>query len=68
MYAGKKKLIEKGALPRTHSPQFQRAQVVDTGVGNGWRIQLPNGTVVSFAGTVDAQALATVLTATSRLA
>ena len=68
MYAGKKKLVEKGVLPRTHPTRFQRAQIVDSCVGNEWRIQLPNGSVVSFAGGVDAQALTTVLTVTARLA
>jgi len=68
MYAGKKKLVEKGVLPRTHAKRFQRAQVIDSSVDNEWRIQLPNGSVVSFTGVVDAQALTTVLTATARLA
>jgi len=61
MYAGKKKLVEKGALPQTHPTKFQRAQVVDTVGGSEWRIQLPNGVSVAFAGSVDAKALATVL-------
>jgi len=68
MYAGKKILVEKGVLPRTHPTRFQRAQIVDSCMGNEWRIQLPNGAVVSFAGGVDAQALTTVLTVTARLA
>jgi len=61
MYAGKKKLVEKGILPRTSPARFRRAQVVDTIGGSEWRIQLPNGVSVAFAGLVDAQALTIVL-------
>ena len=68
MYAGKKKLVEKGVLCRTHQLRFQRAQIVDSCIANEWRIQLPNGSVVSFAGGIDVQALTTVLTVTARLA
>ena len=68
MYAGKKILVEKGVLPRTHSPRFQRAKIIDSCVGNEWRIQLPNGLVVTFAGAVDAQSLTTVLAVSVRLA
>lgn len=60
MYAGKKILVNKGVLPRTRPARFQRAQVVDAGASCEWRIQLPNGVSVSFAGTVDAGALSTV--------
>jgi len=68
MYAGKKKLVEKGVLPPSHPARFQRAQIVNSNINNEWRIQLPNGAVVSFAGGVDAQALTAVLAATARLA
>jgi len=61
MYAGKKKLVEKGILPRTHPVRFQQAHVVDMTGGSEWRIQLPNGVSVAFAGSVDARTLATVL-------
>jgi hypothetical protein len=61
MYAGKKVLVMKGVLPRTHATRFQHAQVIDSVVGSEWRIQLPNGVSVAFAGSVDASALATVL-------
>jgi len=61
MYAGKKKLVEKGVLPRTRPERFQRAQVVDAVSVSEWRIQLPNGILVAFAGSVDASALTTVL-------
>jgi len=61
MYDGKRALVKKGVLPRTHATRFQRARVVDTVVGSEWRIQLPNGVSVTFVGSVDAGALATVL-------
>ena len=61
MYDGKRALVKKGVLPRTHATRFQRAQVVDPVVGSEWRIQLPNGVSVAFAGSVDAATLATVL-------
>ena len=67
MYAGKKVLVMKGVLPRTHAARFQRAQVVDPFVGSEWRIELPNGLSVSFAGPVDAGALATVLNTAAAL-
>ncbi len=67
MYSGKKILVTKGALSRTRPPQFQRAHVVDAAVSCQWRIQLPNGVSVSFTGTPDAGALATVLTSAARL-
>ena len=64
MYAGKKKLVEKGVLPRTHPTRFQRVQVVDAPAsGNEWRVQLPNGASVAFSGSVDARTLTTVLSA-----
>ena len=61
MYDGKRALVKKGVLPRTHATRFQRAQVVDPVVSSEWRIQLPNGVAVAFVGSVDAGALATVL-------
>ncbi len=62
MYAGKKVLVKKGILPRTRPSRFQRAEVKDPVHGNAWRIQLPNGLSVTFAGAVDAGTLSTVLT------
>jgi hypothetical protein len=50
-------------LPRTHATRFQRAQVVDLVMGSEWRIQLPNGVSVAFAGSVEAGSLNTVLRA-----
>jgi hypothetical protein len=63
MYDGKRSLVKKGVLPRTHATRFQRAQVVDLVMGSEWRIQLPNGVSVAFAGSVDAGSLTTVLRA-----
>ena len=61
MYAGKKMLVKKGILPRTHTSRFQRAQLTRMAVSHDWRIQLPNGVSVVFSGTVEAQTLRTVL-------
>jgi hypothetical protein len=61
MYSGKMVLVTKSALPRTRSPQFQRAQAVDTAHRSQWRVQLANGVSVSFTGTPDAGELTTVL-------
>jgi len=61
MYAGKKTLVKKGVLPRTHPARFQRAQVVGASAGHSFRIQLPNGVSVTFSGVVDAGTLTTVL-------
>jgi hypothetical protein len=63
MYDGKRALVKKGVLPRTRATRFQRAQVVDPVMGSEWRIQLPNGVSVTFAGSVDAGSLTTVLRA-----
>jgi len=63
MYDGKQALVKKGVLPRTHATRFQRARVVDPVMGSEWRIQLPNGVSVAFAGSVDAGSLTTVLRA-----
>ena len=67
MYDGKRALVKKGVLPRTHTTRFQRAQVVDQVTGSEWRVQLPNGVSVAFAGSVDAATLATVLSTASAL-
>ena len=61
MYAGKKVLIDKGVLSPTRPSRFQRVQVPSVTVGSEWRIQLPNGVSVAFAGVVDASILRTVL-------
>ena len=54
MYAGKKALVRKGALPGTQRSQFQRVQTAASAtVDNKWRIHLPNGVSVDFSGSVD---------------
>ena len=61
MYTGKKALVKKGVLARTHRSRFQRAQVVEARVVSEWRVQLPNGVSVAFSGAVDAGMLTSVL-------
>ena len=61
MYGGKKTLVKKGALPGTHAARFQRVQVLEAPLSSQWRIGLPNGVSVAFAGEVDARTLTTVL-------
>jgi hypothetical protein len=67
LYAWKKALVKKGVLPRTRRARFQRAQVAGPVGGSEWRIQLPNGVSVAFAGAVDAGTLTTVLSAAAAL-
>ena len=67
MYDGKRALVKKGVLPRTHQNRFQRVRVVEPVVGSEWCIQLPNGVSVAFAGSVDARTLATVLNTVASL-
>jgi hypothetical protein len=67
MYAGKKMLVKKGILPRTHSNRFQRAQLGSISANHDWRIQLPNGVSVAFSGAVEAQTLSTVLNTAARV-
>ena len=61
MYGGKKILVQKGILPTTQPARFQRVQVMEAPVSKQWRIGLPNGVSVAFAGEVDAKSLSTVL-------
>ena len=61
MYSGKKMLVNKGVLAATQPTRFQQVQVMEATVGNQWRIGLPNGVSVAFAGKVDADALSTIL-------
>ena len=61
MYSGRKTLIKKGVLPGTHPARFQRVQVMEATLSSQWRIGLPNGVSVAFAGEVDARTLTTVL-------
>jgi hypothetical protein len=67
MYAGKKALVKKGVLPRTNPPRFQRAQLVAPVVASECQIQLPNGILVTVAGTVDADVLTIVLNTAAAL-
>ena len=67
MYAGKSMLVKKGALPSTQPTRFQRVQVMEAAASNQWRIGLPNGVSVAFAGEVDARALTTVLNVSASL-
>ncbi len=61
MYGGKKTLVKKGVLPGTRPARFQRVQVMEATLSSQWRISLPNGVSVAFAGAVDARTLTTVL-------
>ena len=67
MYSGKKMLVNKGVLPVTQPTRFQRVQVVEAAASNQWRIGLPNGVSVAFAGEVDSRALTTVLNVSASL-
>ena len=67
MYSGKKMLVNKGVLPATQPSRFQRVQVVEAAASNQWRIGLPNGVSVAFAGEVDSRALTTVLNVSASL-
>jgi len=67
MYGGKKVLVRKGVLATTRSARFQRVQVMEAATSNQWRIGLPNGVSVAFAGEVDARALSTVLSVSASL-
>jgi len=61
LYSARNALAEKGALPKSRSPRFQQATVVDRTAGVQWQIQLPNGAKVGFSGEVNARSLETVL-------
>ena len=61
MYAGKKMLVRKGALPAAQPSRFQRVQTSAVTADQKGRSQLPNGVSVDFFGTVDAGSLSTVL-------
>ncbi len=67
MYAGKKVLVNKGALPTTQPTRFQRVQVMEAAASNQWRIGLPNGVSVAFVGEVDARALSAVLSVSATI-
>jgi len=67
MYSGRKTLLNKGILPAEQSARFQRVQVMEAPVNKQWRIGLPNGVSVAFAGEVDARSLATVLSVSASI-
>jgi len=67
MYSGRKMLVNKGVLPIEQQNRFQRVKVMETSVNQQWRIGLPNGVSVAFAGEVDAPTLTTVLSVSASL-
>ena len=67
MYAGKSTLVKKGVLPRTQPARFQRVQVMEVAASSQWRIGLPNGVSVAFAGEVDALSLTAILQSAASL-
>jgi hypothetical protein len=66
MYGGKKTLVQKGVLSGSQPVRFQRVQV-EAAANNQWRIGLPNGVSVAFAGEVDARTLTTVLSVSASI-
>jgi len=67
MYAGKSTLVKKGVIPRTQRVRFQRVQVMEVAASSQWRIGLPNGVSVAFAGEVDARSLTAILQSAASL-
>ncbi len=67
MYAGKKILVKKGVLPAMQPARFQRVRIIEAPLSSQWRIGLPNGVSVAFAGAVDARTLTTVLSTAASL-
>lgn len=67
LYDAKKALVKKGVLPRKQQKRFQRVQTSAESAATKWRIQLPNGVMVEFSGTVDDGSLSTVLNTVARL-
>jgi hypothetical protein len=72
LYAARKALAEKGALPPpplSATNGFQRVRVVEDrrAMERQWHIQLPNGLAVSFDGKVDAATLSLILTTAATL-
>jgi hypothetical protein len=63
MYGAKKALKRKGVLSGGDQlVRFQRARIVSAdGQDMSWRVELPNGVAVSFAGAVDGGSLSLVL-------
>ena len=67
IYAAKKTLMRKGALPPSSGVRFQRVQTQAMNVSKEWRIRFPNGVLVEFSGAADAGSLSTILSAVARL-
>ena len=71
MYDGRKSMVNKGILPRTHPRRFQRVSVakptIPAAMSTDWRIQLPNGASVTFSGAVDTGVLQQVLNTVAEL-
>ena len=67
MYTGKKVLVKKGLFPGMQPARFQRVQVVEATASNQWRIGLPNGVSVAFAGEVEAPSLTAILQSAASL-
>jgi len=71
MYDGRKSMVNKGILPRTHPRRFQRVKVakprIPAAMSTDWCIQLPNGISIAFSGAVDTKTLNQVLTAAADL-
>ena len=67
MYSGRKTLMKKGVLPVANPVRFQRVQMMEATVNNQWRISLPNGVSVAFAGEVDARSLTTILSVSATI-
>ena len=67
MYSGRKTLMAKGVLSAAQPARFQRVEVMETPMSKQWRIGLPNGVSVAFAGEVDARSLSTVLSVSASI-
>ena len=68
MYSARQDLVQKGVLPAPGKPRFTQARVVAPQVETQWQVQLSNGATVSFRGTVQRDALVTVLKAVASVA
>ncbi len=68
MYSARQDLVNKGVLPAPGKPRFARARIATRQPEAQWQVQLPNGTVVSFSGSMHRDTLTTVLQAAASLA
>jgi hypothetical protein len=67
MYTARKHLAQRGNSKSTTTAPFARVRVAPSPPTTQWRIQLSNGTTVSFSGAVDGQALCAILHAAASL-